>query len=572
MRRRALLAIVGAVIMLVGGLLAHFTQTSGGVRIEDVRFTGEKGNRMSALVYVPPNATEQTPAPGILAVHGYLNSRETQGDFAIEFARRGYVVVALDQAGHGYSDPPAFGYGFGGPDGLSYLRSLPFVDKNNIGLEGHSMGGWTVLAAAAAMPDAYKAVVLEGSSTGAPFAKEGDPSWPRNLAVVFSKYDEFAGVMWGSPKPTALGSTPKIQAVFGVQEPIEVGKIYGDIGQGTARILQQPAVTHPGDHISHEAIGYAIDWFGQTLDGGTPLRADDQIWLRRELGTGAALVGFVVLLLGAFDLLLGLPAFAALRSDATGVAVAERQPEGRTRGAFWMTVLIPPLTYYPAFMLGEILLPASAIFRQTFTSQVMVWAIVNLIVTLALLRWAPRSFERRGVVLPSLAVALAVVAIGYVVVWLADAALKIDLRFWFFALKLPSMVQFKAFLLYVLPFTAFFVVSLHMLQRNFGAPGTSAVRHYAVTVMALVLGFALLEAIQYGHLWLTGELINPLATNPSLVPLSTIVGLNFLPVFTAVGFISTFTWRRTGSSLPGALMSGLLVTWYLTVGTATHYA
>ena len=128
MRRRALLAIVGAVIMLVGGLLAHFTQTSGGIRIEDVRFTGESGNRMSALVYVPPNATEQTPAPGILAVHGYLNSRETQGDFAIEFARRGYVVVALDQAGHGHSDPPAFGYGFGGPDGLRYLRSLPFVD------------------------------------------------------------------------------------------------------------------------------------------------------------------------------------------------------------------------------------------------------------------------------------------------------------------------------------------------------------------------------------------------------------------------------------------------------------
>ncbi|WP_201721682.1 S9 family peptidase [Caulobacter sp. B11] len=46
------------------------------------------------------------------------------------------------------------------------------VDPGNIGLEGHSMGGWTVLAAAAAMPDAYKAVVLEGSSTGKPFAAD----------------------------------------------------------------------------------------------------------------------------------------------------------------------------------------------------------------------------------------------------------------------------------------------------------------------------------------------------------------------------------------------------------------
>jgi len=561
MKHKALLAIVGAAIMLLGSLLAYFTQTTGGIRIEDVRFTGEKGNTMSALVYVPPTATAEHPAPGILAVHGYFNSREVQDGFAIEFARRGYVVVALDQAGHGYSDPPAFGYSFGGPDGLRYLRSLPFVDKDNIGLEGHSMGGWTVLAAAAAIPDGYKAVVLEGSSTGAPFAKEGDPTWPRNLAVVFSKYDEFSGIMWGSPKPTELGSTPKIKAVFGVQDPIEVGKIYGDIAQGTARLLQQPAVTHPGDHISHEAIGYAIDWFGKTLTGGTPLPASDQIWFRKELGTGAALVGFVVFLLGAFNLLLGLPAFAALRSaGVTATAPIDQPADKRKVVAFWLSVLIPPLTFYPAFMLGDAILPVSGLLRQMFTSQVMLWALINLVIALVLMRWAPVSLERRGVFVPSLLMALAVSAIGLAVVWLADAAFKIDLRFWFYALKVPSVPQFKAFLCYLLPFAAFFVVSLHLLQRNFGAPGQSAARHYAVTVLALVLGFAILEAVQYGHMWFTGQLIDPISYNPSLVPLSTIVGLNFLPVFTAVGFISTFTWRRKGSSLPGALISALLVT------------
>ena len=144
-------------------------------QIHDVRFKGAKGNTMSALLYIPPNATAQTPAPGILAVHGYINSRETQDGFAIEFARRGYVVLALDQTGHGYSDPPAFANGFGGPDGLAHLRSLDIVDKTNIGLEGHSMGGWTVLAAATAMPNDYKSMVLEGSSTGKPFAADGTP-------------------------------------------------------------------------------------------------------------------------------------------------------------------------------------------------------------------------------------------------------------------------------------------------------------------------------------------------------------------------------------------------------------
>ena len=175
MRGRWSLAILGVVLILAGGLLAHFTQTAGGIRIQDVRFKGAKGNTMSALLYIPPNATPQIPAPGILAVHGYINSRETQDGFAIEFARRGYVVLALDQTGHGYSDPPAFANGFGGPDGLAYLRSLEFVDKNNIGLEGHSMGGWTVLAAATAAPNDYKSMVLEGSSTGKPFAADGTP-------------------------------------------------------------------------------------------------------------------------------------------------------------------------------------------------------------------------------------------------------------------------------------------------------------------------------------------------------------------------------------------------------------
>jgi hypothetical protein len=67
MRRRWSLAIAGLILVLAGGLLAHLMQTSGGVRIQDVRFEGAKGNTMSALLYIPPNASAQTPAPGILA-------------------------------------------------------------------------------------------------------------------------------------------------------------------------------------------------------------------------------------------------------------------------------------------------------------------------------------------------------------------------------------------------------------------------------------------------------------------------------------------------------------------------
>ena len=574
MRRRWSLAIAGVILILAGGVLAWLTQTSGGIRIEDVRFKGAKGNTMSALLYIPPNATAQTPAPGILAVHGYINSRETQDGFAIEFARRGYVVLALDQTGHGYSDPPAFANGFGGPDGLTHLRSLDIVDKNNIGLEGHSMGGWTVLAAATAMPNDYKSMVLEGSSTGKPFAADGTPSWPRNVALVFAQYEEFSNLMWGVEQARDVTQSPKLWALFGTQGPVEPGKVYGDIAAGTARVLDTPAITHPAEHISHQAIGYSLDWFAKTLQGGTPRPSDDQIWFAKEIGTLIALIGFVILLIGVFDGLLEAPVFSHLRlpeiADGT-------MPEhvaatgGRWTTAFLLTALIPALTYYPAFALAGTFVKPSVYLPQGITNQIVVWAIINALIALALMPFAPRRASRAGIIVPSILIALATIIVGYAALWLADLAFKIDFRFWIVALKLMSGRQFLIFLIYLIPFTAFFVIALHVLHRNFSTMGTGRGALYLTNILALTLGFIVLLVLQYGTLWLTGKLFNPLP-DPGFVPLSTIVAIQFVPLLAICAVIATFTWRRTGSSLPGALICGLFVTWYVVAGTATQAA
>jgi pimeloyl-ACP methyl ester carboxylesterase len=574
MRRRWSLAIAGLILILAGGLLAHFTQTSGGIRIEDIRFKGAKGNTMSALLYIPPNATAKTPAPGILAVHGYINSRETQAGFAIEFARRGYVVLALDQTGHGYSDPPAFANGFGGPDGLAHLRSLDFVDKNNIGLEGHSMGGWTVLAAATAMPNDYKSMVLEGSSTGKPFAAEGTTSWPRNTALVFAQYEEFPDLMWGVDRAFNVTQSPKLWALFGTQGAVEPGKVYGDIAQGNARVLYTPSITHPAEHISHQAIGYSLDWFAKTLSGGTPRPSDDQIWFRKEIGTLIALIGFVALLIGVFDGLLEAQMFSHLRlpAIADGTMPAHVATEGRRwTAAFILSAFIPALTYYPAFALAGTFVKPSAYLPQGITNQIMVWAIINALITLALMRLAPKRASRAGIIVPSILIAVASVAVGYASLWLADILFKIDFRFWVVSLKLMSARQFLIFLIYLIPFTAFFVIALHVLHRNFSTMGTPRIALYLTNIFALTLGFIVLLGLQYGLLWLGGKLFNPLP-DPGFVPLSTIVAIQFVPLLAIVAVIATFTWRRTGSSLPGALICGLFVTWYVVAGTATQAA
>jgi pimeloyl-ACP methyl ester carboxylesterase len=574
MRRRWSLAIAGLILILAGGLLAHLTQTSGGIRIEDIRFKGTKGNTMSALLYIPPNATAQTPAPGVLAVHGYINSRETQNGFAIEFSRRGYVVLAIDQTGHGYSDPPAFANGFGGPDGLAHLRSLDFVDKNNIGLEGHSMGGWAVLAAATVMPNDYKSMVLEGSSTGKPFAAEGTPSWPRNVALVFAQYEEFSNLMWGIERARDVTQSPKLWALFGTQGPVEPGKVYGDIPQGTARVLYTPAITHPAEHISQEAISYSLDWFARTLQGGTPRPSEDQIWFRKELGTLVALIGFVALLLGVFDGLLELPTFSHLRLPeiADGTLPAHFAAKGqRWTVAFVLSAFIPALTYYPAFALADAFVKPSAFLPQGVTNQIMVWAVINALIALALMPFAPKRASRIGIVGPSFLIAIATIIVGYAALWLADLLFKIDFRFWIVALKLMSAKQFLIFLIYLVPLTAFFVIALHLLHRNFSTMGAGRIALYLTNFLALTLGFIVLLVLQYGALWLAGKLINPLP-DPAFVPLSTLIAISFVPLLGIAAVIATFTWRRTGSNLPGALICGIFVTWYVVAGTATQAA
>ena len=185
--------------------------------------------------------------------------------------------------------------GFGGPAGLAYLRSLPMVDKNNIGLEGHSMGGWTVLAAAKAMPGAYKAMVLEGSSTGPPFAADGTPAWPKNLLVVYSRYDEFSKLMWGVDRAADVGQSRKLMALFGSAAPVVPGQLYGSVDAGTARLLMNPAVTHPGDHFSPEAITDAVEVVQRrplkAAPTGRPIFLNVSCSSTKEIGTLIALLG-----------------------------------------------------------------------------------------------------------------------------------------------------------------------------------------------------------------------------------------------------------------------------------------
>ena len=128
------------------------------------------GFNINALITIPKGDTPKDGWPGIIFVHGYVppNQYKTIGNYAayVDYlAKNGFVVFKTDLRGHGESE--------GEPGGAYYssdyvvdtlnaynaLQSSNLVDKDNIGLWGHSMGGNIVFRSFVAKQD-IKAVSI----------------------------------------------------------------------------------------------------------------------------------------------------------------------------------------------------------------------------------------------------------------------------------------------------------------------------------------------------------------------------------------------------------------------------
>src|ERR1035438_287669 len=136
---------VALLLCLASTLGAYFVQTNGGtVTVKDLRWETPSGKLMSALLFVPDNATAKTAAPAIVTSHVWYNNREMQDMNFVEYARRGYVVMSMDMYVHGNSDvlyaTQIATRATGMTDAVELIASLPYVDKTRIGVTGHSNG------------------------------------------------------------------------------------------------------------------------------------------------------------------------------------------------------------------------------------------------------------------------------------------------------------------------------------------------------------------------------------------------------------------------------------------------
>jgi uncharacterized protein len=573
------LLLLALVLIVAGSLLGSWINTGAGAAIvTDVKIVTTDGVIISAYLYQPASATAQKPAPGALLSHGWNNQKNYMANTALELARRGYVVLNIDMAAHGYSTGGVFLNTNWQADALKYLRSLAYVDKKNIGLAGMSMGGSVITAAARGVPDGYNVMFFMEASCTSPCAGF------KNVATNVGQWTELGAA------GRDVTSQPSLQATFGITgTKVEVGKVYGSVADGTARILYMPLEDHAGSTDAPAAIGNLIDWFNLTIKSPNTLPGSDLIFGWKVLGTGLALFGAFLFLFPMGALLLRTSYFKPL---------VQALPEYKGfKGKWWwlgalITTALGPILYLVPWQ-NTALFPANSLWPQQGTNAYMVWAVLVGVIAIGLILFNHFVFTKKqgataanygltseskglegataanaglasegkafdwGYVHKSVALAVCILLPVYLLVLLINTLWKVDLRAWVLVLAPMNPLRFQSFFAYLIPFAIYFVpqgiLFAGFLRVKEGK--ASVGREMVVNAVMLTLG---------AGIWLLLMYLPVLQGGPTLIAGAGIAAIYYIPFvvfWPLVACLYTYFFRKTGRVYAGILVVTLLMVW-----------
>lgn len=359
------ISIIVCLLCMAGAYLIR--SDFGKLNIKELSIVDGNGNKIAATMFIPSTATKEHPAPAVVALHGSFNARESESYLCYELARRGYVTVTVDCDGHGdsdyYKDNPmdAFflvtaepGADFESVDTaptsgiapvIDYLYDLSFVDQDQIGITGHSLGGKTMVAVYAY----YKIQEIKGGinkissvylvdnqqlsiggkwmshlryqpSTG---GEEIELPYDVDFGVSLCKADENngtteAGGPWNFSKSnnarTLINELDEYDLAEG--EQVEVGRYYRGHVDGSEeeylRILNQPSEIHMLGPYGIGSNSGAIDFFQTSLSAPKEIPSKNLIYPVEMVFNAVGAVCFFLIIYASCRLLLTYPYFSTL--------------------------------------------------------------------------------------------------------------------------------------------------------------------------------------------------------------------------------------------------------------------
>ena len=308
------LLLIALAVFFVGLIIASSVATNGG-KTEHRRLSvmTDRGVAISLEVFKPKTATRENPAPTVMLIPGGNASVEYMNDAGLELARRGIIAIGIEPYTIGRSDVEKDNQGLGSVDVTDYVYHLDFVDTNNIGYIGWSMGTSRVNAAMY-VPDpsgaTEKVKDMFGKEVEQPvqLIREGvkgvmyvgagsplDPKYKINSSLFEGQWDN---LYRGDRRE--MYKNPQYAKPLGVDQ-FEFWKWYGDPNNGTGRIIYEGWTGHTIGLSSYTFVKAACDFYTTTfkLSNDFPI-----LFLWKEFGTAIAFIAIIVALICGALLLL----------------------------------------------------------------------------------------------------------------------------------------------------------------------------------------------------------------------------------------------------------------------------
>ena len=413
-------------------------------------YRGEGGaehlGMLTYKLYTPRTATAENKAPGVLLLHGYQNDRETNAAYAIELARRGVVVLSLDEYGHGFSEPGLKERGYvnhtvkvnygeesvelgtykkaggtvryrllmnfsnlsffndyyskdedgnaiydsscGGAAAYAVLATMDNVDSTRLGISGHSMGtwaGWSVAAAFAGTEYEPRATVLQCGELFRDSVYDTGKIHFNNVLLLQAKWDEFS--YFRDYKRVVdddlLKSDLRCEFLGTTADQAAWDTTFGSFEDGTARRMELLYTNHRLTTHNARGLAVALDWFKAAFSP----ESMNGLASMDQIAMGKE---WLVLFAMLVTLLAMVPLAELLLTIPFFAAIVQPLPPKaniKPRGKWWkgaiITMLIAGLTYPFMTQLGHALLPLpEGIFRMTVGNGFIGWYSLLIIVML----------------------------------------------------------------------------------------------------------------------------------------------------------------------------------------------
>lgn len=321
-------------------LLSNF----GKVKIETTTVQTRSGDNVSIRVYSPKVANSENKAPAVVLAHGLSTTKECYAQYALELSRRGFVVITPDMLNHGGSDITPFetfftdinADAYGVYAAVNYVSKLDYVDLDQIGIVGHSMGGnatnMSVNLDNMSGNPVISAVYLIASN---PTFKDFEGNWAnvygdRNVGLYYTYYDHvYFSTQTEDGQPVSaqqfLDSNEAKSFVSFGQDPsiltdVEVipGHTYTTEinGKQVIRRITKADEIHPKPQGGNGSVAAVVDFFQESFVAPNYEVGAMQIWNFYSLASILGLFGALSICVFTIANLTKTKFFSSLKAEA----------------------------------------------------------------------------------------------------------------------------------------------------------------------------------------------------------------------------------------------------------------